>query len=137
MKLRLENRNPSVEEYQLLRASTGWDKLEDSTVEKGISGSLFSVCAVAEEKIVGVGRIIGDGAIYFYVQDVIVLPDFQKKGIGDMIMRELEAWLIKNTFRHSFIGLMAAEGVKDFYKRFGYLERGSTKPGMNKIIRQK
>lgn len=134
MNVQIEHRNPGLEEYQKLRGSTGWDKLDDSTVEKGLNNSLFSVCATLEGETVGMGRIVGDGAIYFYIQDVIVLPAFQKMGIGDSIMRELEIWLENNTYKHSFIGLMAAEGVKDFYTKFGYIERGSSRPGMNKII---
>ncbi|MCG9970944.1 GNAT family N-acetyltransferase [Christiangramia crocea] len=133
MKIQIEHRNPTLREYQILRGSTGWEDLDDSTVEKGLENSLFAVCAIAGGQTVGIGRIIGDGAIYFYIQDVIVMPAFRKMGIGDRIMRELEEWLHKNTYRHSFIGLMAAEGVKDFYTRFGYLERGSSRPGMNKL----
>ncbi|MDX1545326.1 MAG: GNAT family N-acetyltransferase [Christiangramia sp.] len=133
MNIQIEHRNPTLREYQILRGSTGWEDLDDTTVEKGLENSLFAVCAIAGGQTVGIGRIIGDGAIYFYIQDVIVMPAFHKMGIGDRIMRELEEWLNKNTYRHSFIGLMAAEGVKDFYTRFGYLERGSSRPGMNKL----
>jgi len=71
---------------------------------------------------------------YFYIQDVIVLPEFQKTGLGDMIMEELESWLKENTSNNSFVGLMASEGVKDFYTRYGYTERPATRPGMFKMI---
>ncbi|MDX1761472.1 MAG: GNAT family N-acetyltransferase [Christiangramia sp.] len=134
MNIKIEHRNPGVSEYQLLRGSTGWSALSDEAVRKGMEGSLFSVCFMVGGKIAGVGRIVGDGAIYFYIQDVIVLPEFQKTGLGDMIMEELEAWLRENSFQHSFVGLMAAEGVKEFYTRFGYQERGDSKPGMSKTM---
>lgn len=134
MDIKIEHRNPSVAEYQSLRNSTGWAGLSDEVVEKGMQGSLFSVCFLVGGKIAGAGRIVGDGAIYFYIQDVIVLPEYQKTGLGHMIMEELEEWLHENTFQHSFIGLMAAEGVKGFYTSFGYSERGDSKPGMSKMV---
>ncbi|GAA4312764.1 GNAT family N-acetyltransferase [Pontixanthobacter gangjinensis] len=134
MNIKIEHRNPSVAEYQLLRGSTGWMELSDEAVKKGMKGSLFSVCFMVGGKIAGAGRIVGDGAIYFYIQDVIVLPEFQRTGLGDMIMEELEAWLRENSFQNSFVGLMAADGVKDFYVRFGYEQRADSKPGMSKMM---
>lgn len=134
MNIKIEQREISVSEYQTLRGSTDWEELSDETVKKGMEGSLFSVCFMVGGKIAGAGWIVGDGAIYFYIQDVIVLPEFQKTGLGDMIMEELEGWLKENAKQHSFIGLMAAEGVKDFYTRFGYAEREDSKPGMFKMV---
>ena len=134
MNIKIERRNPSVSEYQLLRDSTNWEKLSDEVVKKGMEASLFSVCFMVGGEIAGAGRIVGDGAIYFYIQDVIVLPEFQKTGLGDMIMQELEEWLEENTHENSFVGLMAAEGVEEFYNRFGYEKRENSKPGMFKMI---
>lgn len=136
MNIKIEYRNPTVSEYQLLRASTDWEELSDETVRTGMDGSLYSVCFMVAGKIAGGGRIVGDGAIYFYIQDVIVLPEYQKTGLGHMIMEVLEDWLEKNSHQHSFIGLMAADGVKDFYSRFGYTVREDSKPGMSKLIKK-
>lgn len=134
MNIRVENRKPTVLEYQILRSSTKWPSLEDKVVEKALSNSLFSVCVFLNNKIVGIGRVIGDGAAYFYIQDVIVLPDFHKMGIGEKIMIEIENWLKQNANHNSFVGLMAAINVKEFYKKFDYKERGNDRPGMYKVI---
>ena len=134
MNIKIQQRNPEVSEYQLLRKSAGWPVLSDEVVKKGLEGSLFSVCFLVGGKIAGAGRIVGDGAIYFYIQDVIVIPEYQKTGLGDMIMEELESWLQDNASENSFIGLMAAEGVKEFYTRFGYEVRAENQPGMFKIM---
>lgn len=133
--MEIQKRLPTISEFQELRESTGWDMLSDRAVEKALPNSLFSVCAVVEGRTIGMGRVIGDGAIYFYIQDVIVLPEFQKKGIGYKIMRELEKWLKENAPENSFIGLMAAEGVRDFYLGFDYLERPTKAPGMFKLVK--
>ena len=130
---KIECRLPTVLEFQRLRNSTNWDKLEDSAVEIGISNTIFSVCVLLNESIIGMARIVGDGALYYYIQDVIVLPKFRRIGIGKTMMNEIEKYLAENAPRNAFIGLMSAEGVKEFYLQFGYKPRNSQAPGMFKI----
>ena len=65
--------------------------------------------------IIGIGRIIGDGALYFYIQDLIVLPSYQQQGIGKFIMQQLLEHTSKKTLpTQAFIGLMAAAGTGPF-----------------------
>lgn len=132
----VEIRKLRVSEYQTLRKTTGWDSIKDDIVSKALARDLFSICVLNKNEVVGMGRIIGDGAIYFYVQDVIVVPKYKGKGIGKLIMDNIEFFLNKNANNNSFIGLMAAEGVKDFYHKFGYIERPENKPGMCKMIKK-
>ena len=117
---KIEKRNIKTVEYQALRKTTGWDMLDDSIVEKALKNDLFSLCIYDKEKLVGMGRVIGDGFIYFYIQDIIVIPEYQKKGVGKLIMENIEEYLSEATNNNSFIGLMAAVDVKDFYTKFDY-----------------
>lgn len=132
----VEIRNLKVTEYQSLRNTTGWASLEDDIVNVALEKDLFSICVLDNEKTIGIGRIIGDGAIYFYIQDVIVLPEYQNKGIGKLIMDQIELYLRDNANNNSFVGLMAAEGVRKFYTKYGYLERPASRPGMFKIVKK-
>jgi hypothetical protein len=61
--IRIERRRLTVDEYQTLRGTTNWFKIEDKVVEKSIENDLFSVCVYDGQKLVGMGRIVGDGAI--------------------------------------------------------------------------
>ena len=65
--INIEFKNPTPIEYNAIRNTTGWDKLDLKTIEKGLENSLFSVCLYHNEKLVGIGRIIGDNSIYFYI----------------------------------------------------------------------
>ncbi len=125
----------SAESYQKIRATTGWEMLEMEIVEKALKHDLFSVTVFADEKLIGIGRVIGDGAIYFYIQDIIVIPEYKKQGIGTLIMNRIETFLENNAPHNSFVGLMSAAGVEAFYKRFGYQRRPESRPGMYKIIK--
>lgn len=132
MNLNVKYRMPTVQEYQRLRATTNWDKIDDALVKFALLNTTFAVCITDNTKIIAMGRIIGDG-IYFYIQDVIVLPKYKHKGIGKKVMQELEKWIEKTTQPNSFIGLMAAKGTVDFYKKFNYEVRQTNAPGMFKI----
>ena len=68
------------------------------------------------------GRVVGDGFLYFYVQDVIVASSHQGKGAGLMIMEEIMSYLDRAAPLKSgaFVGLMAAEGLDVFYSKFGF-----------------
>ena len=127
-------RKLGVSEYQTLRNSTGWGSIDDQTVAKALANDLFSVCVLQGEEVIGIGRVVGDGAIYYYIQDVIVLPAHRSKGVGTLIMDNIEVFLSENAGKNAFIGLMAAAGVKDFYKNYGYLERPAEGPGMFKVV---
>jgi len=81
MILKVNQRNPTVDEYNELRQLAGWPTFEEAIVRTGLSNSIFSVVIQNESgTIIGMGRIVGDNAIYLHIQDVIVRPGFQRKG---------------------------------------------------------
>jgi ribosomal protein S18 acetylase RimI-like enzyme len=83
------HRLPTVEEYNELRSSVEWPQFQPHLVREALANTLFSVVIVDyEQRLMGMGRIIGDRAIYLHIQDVIVKPEFQCKGIGKAIMDE-------------------------------------------------
>jgi len=123
-------RLPTVEEYQTLRQAVGWPAVDGSVVASGLENTLCSVCAVEENAIVGCGRVLGDGGIYFYLQDVIVLPTHQRLGIGRRITDLLMGYVSRHAGHNSFVGLMAAAGVAPFYEAFGFAVRPADRPGM-------
>ncbi len=132
--LTVEKRSLKVQEFQRLRKSAGWAPVNDDAVKKALDNDLFSIAIMDGQEIVGMGRIIGDGGIYFYIQDIIVLKAYQGSGIGELIMNNIEEFISKTANQNSFIGLMAAAGVKAFYEKFGYKTRPDDGPGMFKVV---
>ncbi len=135
-KYKVELRKIRISEYQALRKTTGWGDLSDDTVSKALSKDIFSICILDNTEIIGIGRVIGDSAVYYYIQDIIVLPKYKGKGVGKLIMKHVENYLNNHAANNSFVGLMAAQGVQDFYKKFGYQERPKNRPGMYKIMQK-
>jgi GNAT superfamily N-acetyltransferase len=130
----IEHRLPSVDEYRKLRRLVGWRDTDATATEIALRNSLFSVVVAEGDTVVGIGRIAGDGGLYFYIQDVVVQPDYQSKGIGKAIMKELMAFIKTNARPGSYIALLAAKGLEKYYQRFGFEARKVDAPGMYQII---
>ena len=128
--------SPSVEDFLTLRTKVGWGDLDVNIAEKSLKNSLFHVIIRNDGQLVGMGRVVGDGAMYFYIQDVVVDPSYQKQGIGAALMAKIEDYLSNATNQGSTIGLLAAQGKEDFYSRYGYTLRpnSSLGHGMCKFI---
>lgn len=127
-------RIPTTNEYTVLRNSAGWHPVESEYIKTGLENSLYAVCVFQGKTLIGMGRIVGDGGIYYYVQDLIVLPEFQKKGIGIRIMNSLMKFIYRSAPSGAFVGLMAAKGKKGFYQKFGFEQRPAEGPGMFMVM---
>ena len=136
MEFIVEHRMPIPSEYNELRRVVGWPVFEDSVVKKALANSLFGVCVVYNGSTIGMGRVLGDGAIYLHLQDVIIHSDFQKQGVGKILMKELMDFVTHTAGKNTNIGLMCSKGKEEFYKGFGFIERPNEKfgAGMIKIM---
>jgi GNAT superfamily N-acetyltransferase len=116
----LIERSPSIDEYRNLCLSVGWVGMNFDVAEKAVSNSIYSIVAVYEDEIIGMARIVGDGQMYFYIQDVVVTPRHQGKGIGKLIMKQLLTFLNQNAPTPAFIGLFATNSGLSLYEQFGF-----------------
>jgi ribosomal protein S18 acetylase RimI-like enzyme len=122
-----------VRELRALNAAVGWTDLpgDDDAVSRGLAGSLFGVVLLDDAgEAVGSARVVGDGGVYFYVQDLIVAPAHQGRGLGNLLMDEVFRYLERAAPAGASVGLMAAEGKAGFYARLGFTTRPTDAPGM-------
>ncbi|WFR59577.1 GNAT family N-acetyltransferase [Anaerocolumna sp. AGMB13025] len=125
----------TAEELCLLQAAVGFGQANIEQADKAIKNSLFCVSAMVNGKIAGMGRIIGDGARIFYLQDVFIAPDYQRMGIGTEIVTRMMKFIKNNSFEHAHtaVGLMAAKGKEDFYMKLGFRVRPNDHEGHGMI----
>jgi GNAT superfamily N-acetyltransferase len=122
---------PSPEEYAAFRAHVRWPAVAPSQAAGALRASLASVLARdVDGALVGMGRVVGDGGVYLYLQDVIVLERWRNNGIGTRITEALLDHVRELGGPGTFVGLMAAVGAGPFYERFGFQPRGEDRPGM-------
>jgi GNAT superfamily N-acetyltransferase len=105
----------------LYRAGGWWkEEYDPKELSRLIVGSfLFVVAAdLKTGRAVGMGRVIADGVSDGYIQDLVVLPEYRKTGIGARIV----ALLVKKCVERgiSWIGLIAEPGTENFYLPFGF-----------------
>lgn len=79
-------------EIMNLYTSAGWTNYTDhpQMLEKAYKNSLCTLGAyTAQGRLVGIIRAVGDGASILFIQDIIVLPEFQRKGIGTALLKAI------------------------------------------------
>ena len=121
--IRYEVTTPSAEQYNHLRRDAGWPEMDPETVARCLPTSLHVVCAFDGEEMVGTGRVVGDGGLCFYIQDVIVLRSHQGRGIGAGLMDRIMTFIAAGAVKHSYLGLMSAVKKESFYHRYGFTSR--------------
>ena len=121
---------PSASDFASLRARVGWTNPALAIIQSSIGSSLFWVTVYVQNKLIGCGRVIGDGAMYFYVQDVIVHPDYQHMGLASKIMESINQYIAANCPSGSTVGLFAAKGKEAFYLKHGFELRDGHELGL-------
>jgi GNAT superfamily N-acetyltransferase len=129
-----------TETYFSLREQVGWVKLSEVQAQKAIDNCLFNVCAYIDGEPVGMGRVVGDGAVVCYIQDLVVIPKAQKTGVGGAILNRLKEYVRSITEEDTtmMLCLMCAKGREEFYIKHGFIDRPTDKlgPGMITYIQK-
>jgi GNAT superfamily N-acetyltransferase len=120
---------PSSADYNHLRESVGWGIYEVESIQRYLSNSNYCICAELDGACIGMARIVGDGGLVFYIQDVIVLPEYQHQGIGTRMLHAIMDYIRAHAVHNTIIGLMAARGKESFYQRFGFTARPDSRLG--------
>lgn len=128
--LMASRRVPSIKDFIGLRALMEWGAVTEQQAAKSLQMSLVCATVYDSDNLLAMGRIVGDGALFFYVQDVVVHPDFQRRGLGSLVMQELERFLACEALPGATVGLLAARGKEAFYRSFGYDARDGKALGM-------
>lgn len=125
-----------TETYLKLREQVGWVKLSDRQASMAVNNCLYNVCAYVDGIPVGMGRVVGDGAVISYIQDLVVIPGVQGSGIGSMILDALKNYVsdITEPGTRMMLCLMCAKGREDFYLKHGFTARPTDTLGPGMII---
>lgn len=76
------------------------------------------------------GRIIGDGGWYFHIVDMAVLPEHQRRGIGDVVLTSLIERIRLAAPPDPYITLLADEPGRRLYARHGFVPTAPRSVGM-------
>ena len=133
-----ENIN-DVTEFNLLYDSVGWGAYDKKITQKAMRNTYYSVSIYDDKKIIGYGRLISDGICFMYIQDVMVIPEYQNRKIGTLIMEKLISKIKEiekcNPDMRTYLG--ASKGKEKIYERFGFITRIDAGLGSGMILKNK
>ena len=103
-----------------LYQAVGWRNYTDrpEMLKEAYAHSLCILAAYEAERLVGVIRCVGDGHSIVFIQDILVLPEYQRKGIGTALMQAL-----LQRYAHVYQIQLATdntEKTKAFYRSQGF-----------------
>ncbi|KAJ5812453.1 hypothetical protein N7474_008754 [Penicillium riverlandense] len=126
--------HPSVSDYLNLRSVAGLSPKTIAQATEVPNGSWYGCFVTSEKdkKVVGMGRIIGDGGWYFHIADMAVHPGHQRKGLGDAILKTLLWKISKGAAQDGkpYISLFADEAGRRLYHKNGFVEAAPGQLGM-------
>lgn len=125
MNLTIKENVNNVEEFNLLYDAVGWGAYSDDITKKALDNTFYSVSIYDKDKIIGYGRLIGDTICFMYIHDIMVLPNYQSKKIGTMIMNKLLEKIneLKKEHPDILVYLGASKNREGFYEKFGFVKR--------------
>ena len=115
-----KERSVSIDDILHLYQAVGWTNYTNQTqmLEQSLAHSLAIYVARDGKEIVGLVRLVGDGFSSVFVQDLIVLPSYQRQGIGSNLMKEALA-----DYKDAYQIKLATEQTEKnlgFYRSLGF-----------------
>lgn len=120
-------RLPIIEIFNYLKTSYWAQNRTYETVEKSIQHSL-NFGLYLDNRLIGFARVVTDYAVIAYLCDVFILPDYQAKGYGVMLINQVQRHPELSSLRR---WLLATKDAHDFYRMFGYTELDNPTRWMN------
>ena len=119
----------TAEQFNILIESVGWGHRLIEQVESALKNSLYTVCIIEGNKVIAMARMIGDNSMSYFIKDVVVIPEYQGKGFGKLIINDILSYIKERTAKDWKVSveLMSASDKEAFYEKFGFQKRPSTK----------
>jgi N-acetylglutamate synthase-like GNAT family acetyltransferase len=122
---------PTIKEFKALFESSGWTssiKISNAILKNAMEQSWYWVSAYDNGKVVGIGRLISDGALYALVSDLMIFPEYQGQGVGKTLLKMLKDKCLESGIQR--VWLFAGPGKVGFYEKNGFEIRSLDTPGM-------
>ena len=121
-----------VDEFLEIIESVGFKTYSKEQVEKALANTMYMVKAITDNKVVGIGRVVGDYSIVCCLSDICVRPDYQGKGIGLLIVNKLRSMIEEGVKlgEKMQIELTPTAGSEGFYQKAGFKYKPEKITGM-------
>ncbi len=125
-----QNETPQAEEYRELRAICGLSPKSEEAALKGLPNSLFATTVRDQGRLIAMGRIIGDGGCNFEVVDIAVHPEYQRKGLGGLVMSSIMSYIKEKAPESAYVSIIADHHSPALYSKYGFEPTAPVSIGM-------
>lgn len=114
-------------DYRRFRSAVGWTPPpgDDAAIQAALDGT-WNVVAREDGQLVGIGRLLDDGALYAAIWDMIVLPGAQRRGVGRAILEQL----LEHASTRTIVVLVATSAGRPLYEEHGFRVESGGSVGM-------
>jgi len=115
-------------EYRTLRGVVGWPEpaVDDALLGSALGSSWNVTARTQEGRLIGLARVLDDGALYASIWDVLVEPAHQRGGLGT----ELFARALSRVAERSLVALVGTAAGSPLYRRAGFVPADDRSTGM-------
>ncbi len=124
----------TAEEYLFMHELVGFYLYSVEDVVSALEQDVLDVKVFYEKQLVGIGRVVGDARIVFFLKDIIVHPKFRNKGVGTIVVNTLLERIRLICCDHAYVGLMSTVGAEGFYEKFGFITRPNNHFGSGMVM---
>ena len=132
--MKYEINNPiSAKQIADLRESVGWNRMEESYKDLKMT-NLFHIACYENDLLIGYVCVVSNNVTDAYIQDLMVHPSYQNKGIGTSLMNQTIS-KIKEMKIYMISVIYGEEPLRKFYEKFGFVSRTNDELGAGMILK--
>ncbi len=101
-----------------LRQAVGWNRMEADLADASLRNA-FQLCCMKDGVLIGYAAVVSNGVTDAYIQDVMIHPDWQRQGIGTMLMEQVLGRLRQEGIYMVSV-IYGDPALRTLYERFGF-----------------
>ncbi len=121
---------PPADEFRRLRVAAGLSPKSAEAAAAGLPNTLRGVMIHHGGRLVGMGRVVGDGGLSFQLVDIAVEPAHQGRSLGKAIVGILVSYLHETAHEGAHVSLLADGEAHRLYAQFGFIPTAPESIGM-------
>lgn len=130
----LHDETPSQPDYLRLRIVAGLTPKTAEGAAAGLPNTVFGVVVRRGTEVVGMGRLVGDGGLFYQVVDMAVMPEHQGRGLGKAIMQKLVGYIDAQAPEGAYVSLIADGEASRLYAQYGFKPTAPRSIGMALVV---
>lgn len=122
----------TIDDFISIRKALGWKTINYDQIKKALDNTMYKVSIIENDKVIAIGRLVGDYSCKGVLSDIIVLPEYQGFGIGKIVVTTLFEMVDKGLKSGDKFQIEATPtaGNREFYIKCGMKYKPENQDGV-------